>query len=138
MRMSIADKRRSIPAGIGDLAIFILFPLLGSASHEDGLTAAVFLRTTLVFAVAWYAVAPWVGGFSLSAMSQPLWAWRHTGLAWLFAGPVALVARTIIFDRPLDGGFAWVALLITGALLMVWRTVYAFRPEGSSSLQTQP
>ncbi len=132
MKMIIADKRRSIPAGIGDLAIFILFPMLGSASHEDGLTAAVFLRTTVIFAVAWYAVAPWVGGFSLQAMSQPLWAWRHTGLAWLLAGPVALVARTVIFDRPLDGSFALVTLLVTGALLMVWRTVYAFRPGESS------
>ena len=130
--MTIADKRRSIPAGLGDLAIFVLFPLLGSASHEDGLTADVFLRTTLTFAVAWYVVAPLVGAFSLPAMSQPLWAWRHTGLAWLLAGSVALVARTIAFDRPLDGGFAWVTLLITGALLMAWRTVYAFRPGVSS------
>jgi hypothetical protein len=88
MKMTIADKRRSIPAGIGDLAIFILFPMLGSASHEDGLTAAVFLRTTVIFAVAWYAVAPWVDGFSLQAMSQPLWpgCWRgqwHWSLAQL-------------------------------------------------------
>jgi hypothetical protein len=130
--MNIADRRRSIPAGIGDLAIFVLFPLLGSASHEDGLTAGVFLRTTVIFAAAWYAIAPWVGGFSLSTMNRPLRAWRYTGLAWLLAGSVALVARTIIFDRPLDGGFAWVVLLITGALLMAWRTVYAFRPEEDS------
>ena len=130
--MSIADKRRSVPAGIGDLAIFVLFLLLGSANHEDGLTAGVFLRTTLIFAVAWYAVAPWVGGFSVAALSRPLWAWRHTGLAWLLAGSVALVARTVIFDRPLEAGFAWVALLVTGTMLMAWRTLYAFRPMESN------
>jgi hypothetical protein len=130
--MTIADKHRSIPAGIGDLATFILFPLLGSASHEDGLTAAVLLRTALPFAVAWYAVAPWVGGFSLSSMSRPLWAWRYTGLAWFFAGSVGLVARTVVLGSPLDAGFAWVALLTTGALLMAWRTAYAFWPVKSS------
>jgi hypothetical protein len=109
----------------GDLLVFLLFPLLGSASHEHGLTIGTFLRTTIPFAIAWSAVAPWLGAYDPRAGLSVRGAVLRSLRAWAIAGPVALAVRIVLLDRPFDLAFVLVALGVTAALLATWRTLYA-------------
>ena len=118
-------SRRVAALAAGDLAVFLLFPLLGSLSHDMDLTVGAVLRTNVPFGVAWLLVAPWLGAYRLPVMSQPTVAWRMTLVAWLPAGVLALAMRTWLLDRPFDIAFALVALGITDTLLVAWRVTYA-------------
>ena len=130
-RLSLSRRVAALAAG--DLAVFLLFPLLGSLSHGIDLTVGAVLRTSVPFGVAWLLVAPWLGVYRLPVMSEPTVAWRMTLAAWLPAGVLALAMRTWLLDRPFDIAFALVALGITGTLLVAWRVTYALLTKRNSS-----
>jgi len=112
---------RTALLALGDLAAFLAFGALGLASHEDAITAKTIARAVLVFPVAWFVIAPWLGAFSERAVAGRESLVR-IAVTWLVAGVVALCARALIFDRALLNAFFVIALLGNGVLLLAWRS----------------
>ena len=56
-----------------------------------------------------------------------------TAFAWLCGGSIGLVARTMIFQRPLLPAFAAAVLGINGSLLLGWRFIYSLIAARSKS-----
>jgi hypothetical protein len=126
---------RIVVLAIGDLLAFVLFGGIGLASHEDAVTAKTIARAILVFPVAWFVIAPWLGAFSERAMGgrEPL---VRIAAIWLVAGVAALCARALIFDRSLFNAFFVIALVGNGLLLIGWRAAYGAWLAGRASRAT--
>jgi hypothetical protein len=99
----------------GDLAAFLLFFLVGVASHEREIGPAIFARSFLPFAAAWLTLGTLLGAYRAERPSLRLLA------VYLACGVVALVARAIIFDRSLFNAFFVIALAGNGLMLFAWR-----------------
>jgi len=89
----------------GDLVISLLFPLLGSASHDQGLTAGSILRSTLSFTATWVMEAPFLRAYAPAAISTTRGAVLRALNTWAAAGPLALVGWAVLLDRHLDFAF---------------------------------
>jgi hypothetical protein len=109
----------------GDIGAFLLFAILGLRNHEASLTADVFLRTVAPLMLAWFLIAPWFGAFKRDLTVSPVRIVLMLLPAWLVAASVGLLVRSLVFDRPLILSFALVVLVLQGAMLLVWRAVYA-------------
>ncbi len=112
----MSDRRLLVA---GDLAAMLLFALIGIASHERDVSAAVFARSFLPFAVSWLTI-----GAALGALRHERPSWRLLA-AYLVCGVMALVARAIIFDRALFNAFFVIALVGNGLMLFGWRWLRA-------------
>ena len=113
-------------AALGDLAVFLLFPILGSANHDTTLSLDTIARTAVPTALAWAVVGLAAGAFALRTLRSPARTLAIVPAAWLVAGAIAVVARTVVFDRPFSLTFAIVAIGTTGAMLVAWRLGLAF------------
>jgi hypothetical protein len=109
--MSKPDAR----VAAGDVAVLVAFGLIGLASHERELTLVAFARAVLPFPVAWLVVGAAAG---VLRMRVPL---GRLAIAWLAAGLLALVGRSIVFDRELFTAFFVIALVGNGLFLIGWR-----------------
>ena len=107
----------------GDVAAFVVFGLIGLASHEKSVALESVARSMLVFPVAWLALSPFFRTLSARAVCGEL-PFARLMTAWLVAGVLALVARAIIFDRELFNAFFVIALVGNGLFLASWRAVY--------------
>jgi Protein of unknown function (DUF3054) len=124
----------------GDLAAFLAFSVFGLASHEHDLSAATFARTFLPFAGSWLLIGAATGMFRPTSDGRPVTGLRLLG-AFLMAGVIALVARSIVFDRTLLNAFFVIALVGNGLLLFGWRTGYNWwlgRRSTSSHIKEAP
>ncbi len=125
-----ALRLRDIEAGravlvVGDAVAFVVFALVGLRSHEAALNLDVFVRTVLPLSVSWFLIAPRLGAFSHET-GVPLFRTAvRVAAAWLVAGTVGLLIRSMFFERPLIASFAAVVLLGQGLILVAWRTFYA-------------
>jgi len=108
----MSDKRILV---VGDLAAFFLFALVGIASHEKNISLAIFARSFLPLAVSWLTLGAALGAFRLRRPSLRLLA------LYLVCGVLALVARSVIFDRELLNAFFAIALAGNGIMLFTWR-----------------
>ena len=93
----------------GDIAAFLVFGLVGLTSHEESISASILARSMLPFPLAWIAVSPWFGAVDHDWPSSP-GKWRRLLVAWLTSGTIALLARSLIFDRELLNAFFVIAL----------------------------
>lgn len=112
-------------AAIGDALILLLFPILGSTEHGTGLTLTVFWRTVVPFALAWALVGVPVGAFAPSTLRSVRRTAQRVPPAWLAAGVLGLVARSLFFERPFILSFALVAVGVLMAMLTLWRLALA-------------
>ncbi len=109
-------------AAFGDFVVFVAFAILGNIEHGVALGQAL-LRTALPFAVVWFAASPWLGGYRASALHNfKETAWKIP-LIWFACGLVALLARALLYDRPIILAFALVSLGLQGVSLVGWRFV---------------
>jgi hypothetical protein len=107
----------------GDVLAFFAFGLIGLANHEESVSAQIVARSLLPFPIAWIAVAPWFGVLS-AAWRRMDGKWGQLVIAWLITGVIALVARSIVFDRELLNAFFVIALVGNGLFLVGWRAIY--------------
>jgi len=107
---------------VGDLLALLTFALLGLASHEHEVSAPALARTFVPFAVSWLVVGGLTGMLKPNVAGHPATGARFL-VAYLVAGVVALVARSIIFDRTLFNAFFVIALVGNGILLFGWRAL---------------
>lgn len=115
--------RRWVPLG-GDLLLFLVFAALGRASHGllgDGNPVWGVLRAAAPFAVAWLALAPFFHGHRLEPEARARTVVLRTGGAWLAAGLLGLILRSLALGRPAPLPFALITLFGNGALLIAWR-----------------
>lgn len=110
----------------GDFVALLLFAALGRTSHGLTLTPGEIVTTALPFLVVWYPVGLWLRAFRADAVASPLAAARRAALAWLLAWPLGLQLRALILQRSVPFTFALLVLLTNLALLVGWRTAYAF------------
>lgn len=118
-------NRRYATLAVGDLVAFLVFGVLGLASHDLATTPASLFRTVAPFAVAWFALGPLLGAFRASTTSRPTQAWWRVLVIWLVCGAVGLLLRSWWLDRPFILTFAVVTVGVNMALLVGWRTGFA-------------
>lgn len=78
------------------------------------------LTVSVPFAVPWFVFAVLIGVFRASTLAHPKRMLSRTGLAWLLAGCIGLLARAALLQRAIVLPFAVTALAIIGALLITW------------------
>ena len=109
-------------AVVGDVAVFLLFVILGKAEHEISVGQALF-RTALPFSLAWLVISPRLGAYKESTLyGLRTMAWKIP-LIWLLCGLVALFGRALLIDQPPILTFAVVSMVVQGALLICWRVL---------------
>ena len=110
-------------AVVGDVAVFLLFVILGKAEHEISVGQALF-RTALPFSLAWLVISPRLGAYKESTLyGLRTMAWKIP-LIWLLCGLVALFGRALLIDQPPILTFAVVSMVVQGALLIGWRVLF--------------
>lgn len=112
----MADRRRILTAGAADLAVVVLFVVMGRASHREGgsylgETVKVLAPFLLALVVAWVVLRAW---------KQPM-APFTTGIPlWLITAAGGMVLRDVAFDRSTAMGF-----VIVGSIFLLtlpgWR-----------------
>ncbi len=114
---------------LGDVACLAAFMLAGMDRHETlfGLHPALrFALNAGPLVIAWAAA-----GLALRAFRFPMPVRLRTVLgrtlaAWLIAAPLGLLARALLLRSPtLVVIFVLVTLGLGGALLLLWRGLYA-------------
>lgn len=122
----MSPRRFDLLLFAGDLVALLLFAALGRSSHGMSLNAGEIVSTALPFVAVWYPVGLWLRAFRADAVASPLAAARRAALAWLLAWPLGLQLRALILQRSIPLTFALLVLITNLALLVGWRTAYAF------------
>lgn len=127
--MASFDVRRVGLLAVGDIVVFMLFAVIGRASHNEaaGLSAiAEVAQTAAPFALGWFVVSPWLGAFNADVAARPRHMLGRTALAWLLALPIGLIVRALIIGRGSPLSFAIVTFITALLMLLGWRGVYAW------------
>ena len=125
VRTRLLPTASSRLAALGDLVVFLLFPILGAANHDTTLSLDTIARTTVPFGLAWAFVGLVAGAFAVRTLRSPARTLAIVPAAWLAAGIIAIGARVLMLDRPFVFSFAIVAIGLTGVLLIAWRLALA-------------
>jgi hypothetical protein len=112
------DARVVSRAAAADVAVVLVFALVGRASHDEGLTAAGLVTTAWPFVVG--VAGGWVGVFlaRLAPLSYPAAAMMLVKTLVL-----GLVLRVVFTDGGAPLSFAVVAGVFLGACFFGWRAV---------------
>lgn len=106
---------------LGDVAVLVVFVLVGRRSHHEDAGFAGFLRVWWPFAVAlgvaWLVTGLW---------RAPL-AWMRATSAWLVTVALGMALRITAEDRDFKVAFLIVTLLFVGAGMLGWRAVVRWR-----------
>lgn len=106
---------------LGDVAVLVVFVLVGRRSHHEDAGFAGFLRVwwpfAVALAVAWLVTVLW---------RAPL-AWMRAIAAWLVTVVLGMALRIAAEDRDFKVAFLIVALLFVGAGMLGWRAVVRWR-----------
>lgn len=110
---------------VGDLFGIMLFSYFGRIDHGMQASVAGIMSTARPFVIAWLLVGVIRRMFAEAAYANPLLAARNAVMTWVFAGPVAIVLRMIILERPFVWSFLVVATLANMLVSSVWRAGFA-------------
>lgn len=102
---------------LGDVAVLVVFVLVGRRSHHEDAGLAGFLRVWWPFAVG-LGVAWIVSGLWRAAL-----AWPRAVVAWLVTVGLGMALRIAVQGRDLQVAFTIVTLLFVGAGLLGRRAV---------------
>jgi hypothetical protein len=113
-----ADTTTAIPPAIAfaaDVAVLVIFVLIGRRTHHEDAGVDGFLR------VLWpFVVGLAVGWLVARAWRAPL-DWRRAAPLWLITVAVGITLRIVVEGRAFKGTFTIVALVFTGLTLLGWR-----------------
>ena len=108
-------------AALADLAVLVLFVVVGRRSHHEDAGLAGFVRVWWPFAVA-LGVA-WI----LTRLWRAPLAWGRVVIAWLVTVGLGLALRIAVEDRGFKVAFTIVTLVFVGAGMLGWRAVVGRR-----------
>jgi hypothetical protein len=105
---------------IGDVAVLVVLTVAGFATH---LTLDAFGRMVVTGVTglgAWAAVAPFLGVYDESVITNPKGIWR---VAWaaVLSAPLATFLRGAVLARDVPPVFVLVVILTNGFGLVAWR-----------------
>ena len=112
----------------GDALMFLLFSAIGRSTHGEaaGLDALLQVAGTAApFLAGWLLAAPLLGAYRPAVISRVGPMLARTALAWLVAGPLGLVIRSLLLQRGISVTFALVTLATVLVMLIVWRVLFA-------------
>lgn len=115
------DDRDRLPnpwlAVAGDVAVLVVFVLVGRRSHHEDAGLAGFVRV-------WW---PFAAGLGIAWLVTGLWraplAWVRAVVGWLLTVGVGMALRIAAQGRELKVAFVVVALLFIGAGMLGWRAL---------------
>src|SRR3972149_9952595 len=114
LRFSLSQlKREQIILALGDVVIFVFFAVQGRSTHEMSLGSNPVLTVLTVaapFAVPWFILAGLMSVYRAETMAHAGRTLFWTIIAWLSAGSIGLVVRSMILQRPMLPLFAAAAL----------------------------
>ena len=106
---------------LGDVAVLVVFVLVGRRSHHEDAGIDGFFRVwwpfVVALGVAWLVTGLW---------RAPL-AWGRAVAAWLLTVALGMVLRITLQDREFKVAFTIVTLLFVGAGMLGWRAVVRWR-----------
>jgi hypothetical protein len=108
-------------AFVGDVAVLVVFVLVGRRSHHEDAGLAGFFRVWWPFAVA--LVVAWL----VTGLWRTPLAWPRAVAAWLVTVGLGMALRIAVQDRELKVAFTIVTLLFVGAGTLGWRAVVRWR-----------
>jgi MFS-type transporter involved in bile tolerance (Atg22 family) len=112
------NRRTLLTALLLDLAIVVVFVVIGRRQHDEGSAAVGIVKTAAPFliglGVAWVVAKPF--------WAQPTGA--RTGLViWLVTLIVGMLLRRFAFDRGTATAFVIVATVFLGLAMNGWRAI---------------
>jgi hypothetical protein len=113
--------RRPWTALLGDLAVLVVFVLVGRRSHHEDAGLAGFLRVWWPFAAG--LVVAWL----VTGLRRAPLAWARAVVAWLVTVAVGMTLRIAVQGRDFKVAFTIVTLLFVGAGMLGWRAVVRWR-----------
>jgi Protein of unknown function (DUF3054) len=114
------DRDAAVPAwaaAFADLAVIVVFVLVGRRLHHEDAGVAGFFRVLWPFAVG-LAVAWLATGLFRSPLS-----WRRAVSAWILTVAIGVVLRIAMQGHDFSVAFTIVATLFVGACMLGWRAV---------------
>jgi hypothetical protein len=108
---------RTSLAVVADVAVIVVFVLIGRRTHNEDAGVAGFLRVFWPFAVGL------AFGWLVTGLARDPLAWRRAVPAWLLTVAVGMALRIVVEGHDFKVAFTVVALLFTGAGLLGWRAV---------------
>jgi peptidoglycan/LPS O-acetylase OafA/YrhL len=104
-------------AALADLAVVVVFVLIGRRTHHEDAGVGGFLRVWWPFAVGLAA------GWAISRLDRAPLAWGRAVLTWLLTVAVGMALRIVVQGHEFKPAFAVVAVCFLGAGLLGWRAV---------------
>jgi Protein of unknown function (DUF3054) len=104
-------------AFLGDVAVLVVFVLVGRRSHHEDAGLAGFVR------VLWPFVVALVVAWGVTALWKAPLAWSRAVGAWLVTVGLGMAVRIAAEGRDFKVAFVVVALLFVGAGMLGWRAV---------------
>ena len=111
---AVSEPRKWV-AAVADLAVLVVFVVIGRRTHGEDAGVVGFLRVLWPFAVG-LAV-----GWLVTGLARAPLAWRRAVPAWLLTVAVGMTLRIVVQGHEFKGAFTIVALVFTGAGLLGWR-----------------
>jgi hypothetical protein len=108
-------------AALADLAVLVVFVVVGRRSHHEDAGVAGFFRVWWPFAVA--LLVAW----SVAGLWRAPLAWGRVVAAWVITVGLGMTLRIVVEDREFKIAFLIVTLVFVGAGMLGWRAVVRWR-----------
>jgi len=108
-------------AALADMAVLVVFVVVGRRSHHEDAGVAGFLRVWWPFALA--LVVAW----SVAGLWRAPLAWGRVVAAWLVTVGLGMTLRIVIEEREFKIAFLIVTLVFVGAGMLGWRAIVRWR-----------
>ena len=117
--MSDAADRNLRPwiAAAADVAVLVLFVVIGRRNHHEDAGLVGFLRVWWPFVVG--LLVAWL----VTGLARAPVAWPRAVAAWLVTVGVGMTVRIVVQGRSLSVAFTIVSLVFVGAGMLGWRAV---------------
>ncbi len=126
-QFSVANlfSRQTVILALGDLAVLLLFVVIGRMSHgmtSDWLVNVVRIATP--FVAGWAIAAFVIGAYRPNLWQRPADFLRRSAAAWLLGVGLGFLLRYFVMHDRITLPFALTSVAFTGLFLLSWRSAY--------------
>ena len=133
--MTARNRSNTLILMAGDLAIFVVFVLVGRETHAAGDPNLIInaLPTLLPFGLIWFLIAIPIGVLRPTVYRVVRLTTIRTLAAWIVAGPIAIFVRALLLSRTaIPWQFVVVTMGLNAVLLLTWHVFFAWWLRRSS------
>jgi len=127
--MTPSSRRNTVILILGDLAVFVMFALVGRETHasSDPNLIVNALPTLMPFVLIWLLVSVPMGVYRSNVYRLTPLTIIRTLAAWIVTGPIALYVRALLLARTaIPVPFIIVTMGLNGVLLLAWHIFFAW------------